>query len=72
MTAGSSIQVGGFTWKMTFDWHLVPEEDRKRKQDPYEPTRSPAMAGGLFSIDKAYFDHLGKYDPGTIESPYKI
>ena len=24
--------------------------------------RTPMIAGGLFSIDKQYFDHLGKYD----------
>lgn len=25
--------------------------------------RTPIIAGGLFVIDKAWFNHLGKYDP---------
>jgi polypeptide N-acetylgalactosaminyltransferase len=37
------LQVGGFDWMMTFDWHEVPERERNRKNDPAEPTRSPTM-----------------------------
>ncbi|KAG5672040.1 hypothetical protein PVAND_002202 [Polypedilum vanderplanki] len=60
----SGLQVGGFDWEMTFDWHMVSERERKRKQNPWEPTFSPTMAGGLFSIDKEFFIKLGLYDDG--------
>lgn len=60
----SAINVGGFDWNLQFNWHSIPERERKRRAHPYEPVRSPTMAGGLFSIDKAFFEKLGTYDSG--------
>lgn len=57
------LQVGGFDWMLVFDWNTVPQAERNRKNNSAEPTRSPTMAGGLFSIDKAFFEKLGMYDP---------
>ncbi|CAJ0578510.1 unnamed protein product, partial [Mesorhabditis spiculigera] len=55
--------VGGFDWGLQFNWHAIPERDRKGRR-AIDPVRSPTMAGGLFSIDRDYFEKLGTYDPG--------
>ena len=54
-----SISVGGFDWNLQFNWHALPEREKKRRKHHLEPVRSPTMAGGLFSISKQYFDDLG-------------
>lgn len=46
------VNVGGFDWNLQFNWHAVPEHEKKRHKNPAEPVYSPTMAGGLFSIDK--------------------
>ncbi|KAG9279780.1 polypeptide N-acetylgalactosaminyltransferase 4 [Astyanax mexicanus] len=56
--------VGGFDWRLTFQWHSVPEMDRKRRKSRTDPIRSPTMAGGLFAVSKSYFEYLGTYDMG--------
>ncbi|XP_063842442.1 putative polypeptide N-acetylgalactosaminyltransferase 9 isoform X7 [Scylla paramamosain] len=63
-TYSSFVAVGGFDWNLQFNWHAIPSKERARHQHPAEPVRSPTMAGGLFSIDKAFFERLGTYDSG--------
>ncbi|XP_021925068.1 putative polypeptide N-acetylgalactosaminyltransferase 9 isoform X1 [Zootermopsis nevadensis] len=58
------VNVGGFDWNLQFNWHAVPERERKKHKNSAEPVWSPTMAGGLFSIDKAFFEKLGTYDSG--------
>ncbi|XP_014357652.2 putative polypeptide N-acetylgalactosaminyltransferase 9 isoform X1 [Papilio machaon] len=60
----SSVNVGGFDWNLQFNWHPVPARERARHQHTAEPVYSPTMAGGLFAIDKEFFERLGTYDSG--------
>ena len=47
-----------------FNWHGIPDHEKKRRKHSSDPAYSPTMAGGLFSIDKAFFEKLGTYDDG--------
>uniref|UniRef100_A0A1B0DHR2 Galactosyltransferase C-terminal domain-containing protein n=1 Tax=Phlebotomus papatasi TaxID=29031 RepID=A0A1B0DHR2_PHLPP len=58
------VNVGGFDWNLQFNWHAVPEHEKKRHKNSAEPVWSPTMAGGLFSIDRKFFERLGTYDSG--------
>ncbi|XP_063974425.1 putative polypeptide N-acetylgalactosaminyltransferase 9 isoform X1 [Diachasmimorpha longicaudata] len=58
------VNVGGFDWNLQFNWHAVPEREKKRHKNSAEPVWSPTMAGGLFSIDRKFFERLGTYDSG--------
>ncbi|XP_059053375.1 putative polypeptide N-acetylgalactosaminyltransferase 9 isoform X2 [Achroia grisella] len=60
----SSVNVGGFDWNLQFNWHPVPARERARHHHTAEPVWSPTMAGGLFAIDKEFFERLGTYDSG--------
>ena len=58
------VAVGGFSWDLIFNWHQIPEREKKRREHFSAPIRSPTMAGGLFAINKAFFEKLGTYDSG--------
>jgi len=58
------VNVGGFDWNLQFNWHAVPDHEKKKHHHTAEPVASPTMAGGLFSISKEFFDRLGTYDDG--------
>jgi len=58
------VNVGGFDWNLQFNWHAVPDKEKRRHSNTAEAVRSPTMAGGLFSIDKEFFERLGTYDSG--------
>lgn len=60
----SSINVGGFDWNLQFNWHGVPDREKKRLNASTDAVRSPTMAGGLFSISRDFFSELGTYDSG--------
>ncbi|MEQ2217193.1 hypothetical protein XENOCAPTIV_028461 [Xenoophorus captivus] len=53
---------GNFDWSLTFGWEPIPEEAKKLRKDETYPVKTPTFAGGLFSISKKYFEHIGTYD----------
>uniref|UniRef100_A0A1A8G991 Polypeptide N-acetylgalactosaminyltransferase n=1 Tax=Nothobranchius korthausae TaxID=1143690 RepID=A0A1A8G991_9TELE len=60
----SPIVRGGFNWGLHFKWDPVPSSDLNGPQGPSGPIRSPTMAGGLFAMNRKFFDELGQYDAG--------
>uniref|UniRef100_A0A8B9HAB6 Polypeptide N-acetylgalactosaminyltransferase n=1 Tax=Astyanax mexicanus TaxID=7994 RepID=A0A8B9HAB6_ASTMX len=57
----SPIVRGGFNWGLHFKWDPVPMSELN---NPSGAIRSPTMAGGLFAMDRKYFNELGQYDSG--------
>ncbi|KAG9344338.1 hypothetical protein JZ751_011007 [Albula glossodonta] len=54
---------GGFDWNLVFKWdYMTLEQRRARQGNPIAPIKTPMIAGGLFVMDKDYFEELGKYD----------
>ncbi|XP_066936239.1 polypeptide N-acetylgalactosaminyltransferase 2-like [Clytia hemisphaerica] len=61
--SSSSELRGGFGWNLNFKWDFLPPKYlEEHRRDRTAPIKSPAIAGGLFSIDKKWFETLGKYD----------
>ncbi|XP_068183163.1 polypeptide N-acetylgalactosaminyltransferase 6 [Antennarius striatus] len=53
---------GNFDWSLTFGWESIPADAQKLRKDETYPVKTPTFAGGLFSILKSYFEHIGTYD----------
>ncbi|KAJ8401123.1 hypothetical protein AAFF_G00387050 [Aldrovandia affinis] len=60
--AASADLRGGFDWSLHFKWEQIPIEQKMSRTDPTQPIRTPVIAGGIFVMDKSWFNHLGQYD----------
>ena len=56
---------GLMNWNMKFEWHEITPEERSRKPNIWAPHTNPIMSGGLFTINKEWFETLGYYDTGN-------
>ncbi|XP_049543593.1 putative polypeptide N-acetylgalactosaminyltransferase 9 [Anopheles darlingi] len=59
----SLLLAGAFEWDLNFGW-CERKQLHKRYAHPLEPFDTPAMAGGLFTIRRSFFERLGWYDEG--------
>uniref|UniRef100_A0A8C3YDS2 Polypeptide N-acetylgalactosaminyltransferase like 5 n=1 Tax=Catagonus wagneri TaxID=51154 RepID=A0A8C3YDS2_9CETA len=55
---------GIFNWHLQFEWDRVFSYEMDGSDGPTRPIRSPAMIGGLFAINRHYFNEIGQYDKG--------
>ncbi|XP_055990767.1 polypeptide N-acetylgalactosaminyltransferase 11 [Sorex fumeus] len=62
--SASPVVRGGFNWGLHFKWDLVPPSELGGPGGGTAPIRSPTMAGGLFAMNRRYFNELGQYDGG--------
>jgi len=62
--AKGSHSRGLFEWGFLYKEGTLPDKESKKAKYHSEPYRAPTHAGGLFAIDRAWFEELGWYDPG--------
>ncbi|KAF6275985.1 polypeptide N-acetylgalactosaminyltransferase 11 [Rhinolophus ferrumequinum] len=62
--SSSPVVRGGFNWGLHFKWDLVPLPELGGPEGATAPIKSPTMAGGLFAMNRKYFNELGQYDSG--------
>uniref|UniRef100_A0A8C6HD33 Polypeptide N-acetylgalactosaminyltransferase 11 n=1 Tax=Mus spicilegus TaxID=10103 RepID=A0A8C6HD33_MUSSI len=55
---------GAFDWNLNLRWDNVFSYELDGPEGPSTPIRSPAMTGGIFAINRHYFNELGQYDNG--------
>ncbi|XP_015607983.1 polypeptide N-acetylgalactosaminyltransferase 3 [Cephus cinctus] len=62
-TRSFELHWGAFNWDLHFRWlTLNGQLLKQRRESIVDPFKTPAMAGGLFSMDRKYFFELGSYD----------
>ncbi|XP_011503411.1 PREDICTED: polypeptide N-acetylgalactosaminyltransferase 3 [Ceratosolen solmsi marchali] len=62
-TRSFELHWGAFNWDLHFRWLMLNGALlRGRRENVVDPFKTPAMAGGLFSMDRSYFFELGSYD----------
>jgi len=61
-TPASANLIGGFDWSLHFKWEYKYRKASKFDFEAVLPLSSPMIAGGLFAIDKSWFEEIGKYD----------
>lgn len=59
-----ALHWGAFNWELHFRWFTMGREvmEEYRSSEGTAPFKTPAMAGGLFAIDRKYFYEVGSYD----------
>nr|XP_040231243.2 putative polypeptide N-acetylgalactosaminyltransferase 9 [Anopheles coluzzii] len=55
--------IGAYDWDLNFGW-WYRSSMKKKYANLLEPFDTPAMAGGLFAINRMFFERLGWYDDG--------
>ncbi|XP_057602572.1 polypeptide N-acetylgalactosaminyltransferase 11-like isoform X2 [Hippopotamus amphibius kiboko] len=77
--SSSPVVRRGFNWGLHFKWGLVPLSELGGPDRATTPIKSPTMAGGLFAMNRNYFNELGQYDSGmdiwggeNLEIPFLI
>jgi polypeptide N-acetylgalactosaminyltransferase len=74
-TRSFELHSGAINWSLGFRWYPISRRELKETNgirntdgkvkfnELINPFKSPFMAGGLFSINREYFNSIGKYDP---------
>ncbi|XP_050423899.1 polypeptide N-acetylgalactosaminyltransferase 35A-like isoform X3 [Adelges cooleyi] len=60
----SPIVRGGFNWGLHFKWDNLPKGTLVTDTDFIKPIKTPTIAGGLFAVNREYFNEIGQYDSG--------
>ena len=55
---------GGWEWNFLWKRYPLPKKESEKLKHATQMYPSPAMAGGLFAINREHFNNVGMYDPG--------